>query len=210
MIVKISGVYSGQSPRGILLESGGITYEIFLMSYTKEQFLTNQKIGEPVSLYTIYYIESNLAGGHMTPTLLGFTEEKEREFFQLFTSVAKIGVKTALTAASIPVDALAEAIEKGDSHTLQKLKGIGERTAHKIIASLRGKVAIFALASSGGAEEGFSSTDGTEMEDEAMQILLQLGHSMSEAKKMIKEAMANNTAKGTAEELLAEIYKSKA
>jgi Holliday junction DNA helicase RuvA len=176
------------------------------MSYTREYFLQTQKQGEQVSLFTIFYIESNLAGGHLNPTMLGFTTETEREFFQLFTSVAKIGVKTALTAASIPVHRLAEAIEEGDSSTLKQLKGIGERTAHKIIASLKGKVTGF-LAET---RDGDSHTEyqlNTGVDSEVMQVLLQLGHSVSEAKKMIKDAATNAGDNYTTAELLAAIYR---
>ena len=206
MIVKISGKYAGLSSRGILLETQGITYEIYMMSYTRGVFQEKKTIGEQVSLYTIYYIESNLAGGNMTPTLLGFTEEGEREFFQLFTSVAKVGVKTALTAASIPVPSLAGAIETGDVNTLKKLRGIGERTAHKIIASLKGKVTAFAAPTDDHTPPAGLRLRSS-VEDEALQVLLQLGHTPNEAKKMIKDAVAANKTANTAEELLAEIYK---
>ncbi|MCL2766561.1 MAG: helix-hairpin-helix domain-containing protein [Peptococcaceae bacterium] len=208
MIVRITGVYVGSSPKGILLEAGAITYDISLTSYTRSSFLQSHQPGAQVSLYTIYYIESNLAGGHLTPTMLGFTSEEEREFFQLFTSVAKIGVKTALTASAIPVSAIAEAIENDDAHTLKKLRGIGERTAHKIIASLKGKVTGFlALPGERTGTETVQTEVGTD--NEALQVLLQLGHNMNEAKKMIKDAISNISSGYTTEELLEEIYRNK-
>ena len=207
MIVKISGIYAAASPKGVLLEVGPVTYDIALTSYTREYFIKTYQPGEQVSLYTIYYIESNLGGGHLIPTMLGFTSESEREFFQLFTSVAKIGIKTALTASAMPVHAMAGAIENGDAHTLKQLKGIGERTAHKIIASLKGKVAGFLPASDekGGGETIVETGAG----DEAVQVLLQLGYGLSEAKKMIKEAITKLDANYSTEELLTEIYKAK-
>ena len=208
MIVKINGVYAGASPKGILLEAGAITYDISLTSYTRDFFLRTYQPGAQVSLYTVYYIESNLAGGHLTPTMLGFTSEAEREFFQLFTSVAKVGVKTALTASAIPVYAIAEAIENGDAHTLKKLRGIGERTAHKIIASLKGKVTGF-LAPPGERPAQESVQTETGAENEALQVLLQLGHNMSEAKKMVKDAVSGLDGGYSTEELLEEIYRSK-
>lgn len=207
MIIKISGAYAGLTPKGILLEVDRLTYEVCLTGFAREGF-QSKEMGAPVSLYTIYYIESSLAGGHLTPTLIGFTEELERDFFQLFTGVAKIGVKTALAAITVPVAVIAAAVENSDAETLKKLKGIGDRTAHKIIASLRGKVAAFAVA----AEE-HSRANEDRMEpgvgQEALQVLLQLGYNLGEAKKMIREAMQKKESFSTTEDLLEEIYKNK-
>lgn len=207
MIVKISGDYAGLNAKGILLDVGRLTYEVCLTSFSRECFQT-KKNGEKVSLYTMYYIESSLVGGHLTPTLIGFVDEADRDFFQLFTGVAKVGVKTALGAVSLPVAVIAEAIEKADVETLKKLKGIGERTAHKIIASLRGKVAVFAAAAvADRQEDGDLPEPGlTEIGRETLQVLLQLGHSLNEAKKMIRDASSKNNDIHTAEELLDEIY----
>lgn len=208
MIVKISGTYAGLSQKGILLDVDNITYEICLTSFSRENFQT-QKIGERISLHTMYYIESNIAGGHQTPTLIGFENEADKDFFQLFTSIAKVGVKTALGAVTIPVSAIAEAIEKSDVEKLKKLKGIGERTANKIIASLRGKVAGFATAS-GASEDSGSERSKPGIGNEALQVLIQLGYNLSEAKRMIKDTVSKNCNILTAEELLEEIYRNKA
>ncbi|MDF9407113.1 MAG: Holliday junction ATP-dependent DNA helicase RuvA [Pelotomaculum sp. PtaB.Bin013] len=208
MIVKISGAYAGLSPKGILLDVDNITYEVCLTSFSRERFQT-QKIGERISLHTIYYIESNIAGGHQTPTLIGFEDEADKEFFQLFTSVAKVGVKTALAAVTIPISAIAGAIEKSDVETLKKLKGIGERTANKIIASLRGKVAGFTTAS-GETDDADVGRPDPGIGNEALQVLLQLGYNLGEAKRMIKDTVSKNHNILTAEELLEEIYRNKA
>ena len=208
MIAKISGIYVEASPKGVLLEAGPLTYDIALTSYTRDYFTKTYQPGEPVSLYTIHYIESNLGGGHLIPAMLGFTSESEREFFQLFTSVAKIGIKTALTASAIPVYAMAKAIESGDANALKQLKGIGERTAHKIIASLKGKVTSFLIpADEREGDETISIEAG--IDDEAVQVLLQLGYGSSEAKKMVKDAIAKLPGDYSTEELLTEIYKAK-
>ncbi|OPY58645.1 MAG: Holliday junction ATP-dependent DNA helicase RuvA [Pelotomaculum sp. PtaU1.Bin035] len=208
MIVKISGTYTGLSQRGVLLDVKDITYEVYLTAFSRDHFQL-KKIGERISLYTMYYIESNLAGGHMTPTLVGFDDELEKEFFQLFTSVAKVGVKTALAAITVPVPTIARAIECSDVYTLKSLKGIGERTAKKIIAALHGKVANFALVSVEDKNAGGIQAESG-IEDEATQVLLQLGYNLNEAKKMVGEAVSKNSDIGTAEELLEEIYKNRA
>ncbi|OPX85166.1 MAG: Holliday junction ATP-dependent DNA helicase RuvA [Pelotomaculum sp. PtaB.Bin104] len=207
MIVKISGAYAGLSQKGLLLELGDITYEVYLTAYSRERFQL-KKTGERISLYTLYYIEGSIAGGHLVPALIGFEDEIEKEFFQLFTSVANVGVRTALTAITIPVPVIAQAIEGSDAATLKRLKGIGERTARKIIASLHGKVNNFALPP-GDGNSGSTRPDAG-IEDDALQVLLQLGYNSSEAKKMVAEAVAKNSEIRTAEELLEVIYNNKA
>jgi Holliday junction DNA helicase RuvA len=212
MIAKISGVYAGLSRRGVFIDVAGITCEVYLTSYTREH-LQSQDVGDRISLPTVYYIESSMAGGYLSPVLIGFKDELEKEFFQMFTSVNSVGVKTALAAINMPVAAIARAIESSDVDTLKNLKGIGERTARKIIASLHGKVAGFSLVPDGvaGAEsrrEGKPEA-GTGIMEEAVQVLLQLGYNMAEAKKMIKEAVPKNLQFQTAQEILEEIYKNR-
>ncbi len=207
MIVKIRGTYAGLSPKGILVDIGNITYEVYLTAFSRNRF-QSKKIGEAISLHTSHFIENSIAGGYMTPLLVGFEDETEKEFFQLFTSVNNIGVKTALTAITMPVSTIAKAIECSDVQTLKTLKGIGERTAKKIIASLHGKTADFALVSGPGEIAGNGPAD-PDIEDEATQILLQLGHTLIEARKMVKDTLSKNSNIQTVEELLEEVYKSR-
>lgn len=206
MIVKISGTYNGLSRKGLLLDVKDLTYEVYLTTYARERFQL-KKTGDRVSLYTLYYIEGGIAGGHLAPTLLGFEDEMEKDFFQLFTSVANIGVRTALTAISVPVYTIAKAIEDSDVAALKKLKGIGDRTAKKIIASLHGKVTTF--VHSGEDHNDYHQPDAG-IEDDAVQVLLQLGYNVHEAKKMVVDAVKKNSNIRTAEELLDEIYNHKA
>lgn len=212
MIAKISGVYSGFSRRGVLIDVAGVTYEVYLTSFTREH-LQSRNAGDRITLHTVYYIESSMAGGYLSPVLIGFKDELEKEFFQMFTSVNSVGVKTALVAINMPVATIARAIEGSDVDTLKNLKGIGERTARKIIASLHGKVAGFSLVpdEAEGAEQrrGVEPEVGTGIVDEAVQVLLQLGYNMAEAKKMIKEAVPENLHFQTAEEILEEMYKNR-
>ena len=72
-------------------------------------------VGEKVSLYTIQYIDGNpQKGGRMTPRLIGFNSQIERQFFELFCSVPGLGVKKALKAMVRPVQDIAKSIEEQD------------------------------------------------------------------------------------------------
>ena len=213
MIAKVRGVLAGWSKRGVLIEVGGLTYEVCLTALTREKFAA-RPAGEEVSLYTLYCLENSSAGGWLYPLLIGFEDEREREFFSLFTSVENVGVKTALAAMTLPVEEIARAIERADVQTLKKLKGIGERTARKIVAALGGRVAAFAGEPSPGCGErdkGDKVAAGGgqfwPFAEDAAQILLQLGYSQTEAKKMVRDALGRNSSIQSAEALLEEIFK---
>src|SRR5208283_1677147 len=83
--------------------------------------------------------------GRMTPRLIGFLSEVEREFFELFCSVDGIGVRKALRAMVRHVKDVATAIEEQDDKFLASLPGIGPAMSERIIAKLRRKVPKFAL-----------------------------------------------------------------
>ena len=87
--------------------------------------------------------------GRMTPRLIGFLTEIEREFFELFCSVDGVGVKKALRSMVRPVKEVATAIEEQDTKSLSALPGIGAAMSERIIAKLRRKVPKFALMVAG-------------------------------------------------------------
>ena len=137
--------------------------------------------------------------------MIGFNLEVEKEFFQYFISVEAVGVLKAIKALTIPVREIARAIESKDVNTLKRLKGIGDRTARKIIATLEGKMDKFAL---------IQPTEKVEIpmvEDFSQQVLdvlvEQLGYKITAAKQMISDAMKRNTAISTPEELFEEVYR---
>ena len=105
----------------------------------------------------------------------------------------------------MPVRDIARAIETKDAAVLKKLKGIGDRTAQKIVASLAGKMDKFALIRK--EEKGKPLVD----EDFTIQVyevlVSQLGHKAQDAKRMINEAMIRNNCISTPEELFDEVYR---
>jgi len=136
---------------------------------------------------------------------IGFNLEVEKEFFQHFISVEDIGALKAIKALSIPVRELARAIEAKDINRLKRLKGIGDRTARKIIATLEGKMGKFALIRTSDKPEI------PEVEDFSKKVLevlvAQLGHRVSDAKQMIAEAMKRNSGIASPEALFEEVYR---
>ena len=100
----------------------------------------------PLTLYTIYYIDGGLGGGHLTPKLVGFLDPLDREFFEAFTTVPGVGFMKALKCLIQPINEIARAIERGDTVFLKELPFVGTKIAERIVMELRGKMAKFALA----------------------------------------------------------------
>ncbi|RLC29801.1 MAG: Holliday junction DNA helicase RuvA, partial [Deltaproteobacteria bacterium] len=119
----------------ILLLANQVGYEILLPVVVMESISSMQE-GDEISLYIFYYQTER----QPKPVLIGFNLEVEKEFFQSFITVEAIGPMKAVRAMHIPVREIAGAIESGDVAALKRLKGIGARTAQKIIATLQGKM----------------------------------------------------------------------
>jgi Holliday junction DNA helicase RuvA len=145
--------------------------------------------------------------------LIGFLTPDDKEFFQLFITVAAIGPMKAIKALTKPVSQVARAIEDRDTAFLSQLTGIGKRTAEKIVATLNGKVLAFAAAQS--PETDTASTEPQDAVPEEKQIMVkqvtevlteQLGHSASSARRMIQQALEKNPGISSPEDLFDEIY----
>ena len=163
--------------------------------------LNTKEVGDEVSLY-IYYHQTER---QPKPVLIGFNLEAEKEFFQLFISVDAIGPLKAAKAMTIPVRDIADAIEANRLDQLKSLKGIGARSAQKIIATLQGKVGKFAMIRK---SELPSDTEPQDFVKPVLDVLVeQLGHKPADAKRMITAAMKRNEHIDTPEALFDEVYR---
>lgn len=200
MIGYLEGKLLKKESDRILLLANQVGYEVLLPAIVMET-LISKRVGDEVSFY-IYYQQTER---QPKPVLIGFNLEAEREFFQLFISVADIGPLKAIQALNIPIRDIARDIEAKDVDRLKKLKGIGPRTAHKVIATLSGKMDKFALI------RKVEQEDILVVEDFSKQVLdvlvSQLGHRVSDAKQMITAALKRNSAISTPEELFEEVYR---
>jgi len=184
----------------ILLHANQVGYEVLLPAYmVKHMHASN--VGDPLALY-IYYQQTER---QPKPVLIGFNSEEEKEFFQHFISVGDIGPLKAVKAMTLPVGEIARAIEAKDQAALKNLKGIGTRTAQKIIATLCGKMERFALPTEAATHN--VSVEG-ETVDAVIEVLVsQLGHKVSDARRLVAEALDRNRAIITPEELFEEVYR---
>jgi Holliday junction DNA helicase RuvA len=199
MIGYIEGKILKKEDERVLVLANQVGYEILLPAFVMEGLVT-KKVGDDIALY-IFYQQTDR---QPKPILIGFNLEAEKEFFQFFISVEDIGPLKAVKALGVPVREVARAIENRDVHSLTQLKGIGTRTAHKIIATLEGKMGKFALIRKADKKEIPVVDDFSE---QVLQVLVnQLGHRTADARRMINSALKRNSAIRTPEELLEEVY----
>jgi Holliday junction DNA helicase RuvA len=202
MIGYLKGTLLKKEEDRVLLLAGHIGYEIYLPAVVMET-LEEKGVNDELSFY-IYYHQTDR---QPKPVLIGFNLEVEKEFFQYIISVEDIGPLKALKAFNLPLSEIAEAIESRDVSKLKRLKGIGQRTAQKMIATLEGKMDKFvgALTSGGKTREALPSVAVT---DPVLTVLVeQLGHRRSAARKMIEDAFKRSPGISTPEELFDEVYR---
>ncbi|TWU37877.1 Holliday junction ATP-dependent DNA helicase RuvA [Novipirellula aureliae] len=204
MIVTITGKLLRVGEAAVVIESSPFEYEVLVADFTRRQL--QGKIGTDVRFHTLDYIEGNAAqGGRLTPRLIGFLSEPERQFFDLFCSVDGVGVKKALRAMVRPVKELAVLIEQQDAKALSALPGVGPATSERVIAKLRRKMPRFALMVD---REGIADTPelGPQVVGETFDALMTLGHSEADARRLIDEAVASGKKFKDTESLLTAIY----
>jgi holliday junction DNA helicase RuvA len=128
----------------------------------------------------------------------------EREFFDLFCSVDGIGVRKALRAMVQAVKEIAVAIEEQDAKFLASLPGIGPAMAERVIAKLRRKVPKFALMVV--REQATEADVQPDVVSETYEVLRQLGHSESDARRLVDSALGRKKKYPDVQALLQAIY----
>ena len=202
MITKIKGRLLAVSDAVLTLEVGAFEYQVLIPEFARRQLQPN--IGKEISLHTIQYLEGNPMQGRLTPRLVGFLNEAEREFFELFCSVDGVGVKKALRAMVRPVRDVATAIEEQDTKSLSGLPGIGPATAERIVAKLRRKVPKFALLAF--SDEPRAADVAMDVVTEGFDVLRSLGHTEKDSRRLLDAAMSKKTKYKDVQALLQAVY----
>jgi Holliday junction DNA helicase RuvA len=202
LITRITGQLTELAEDTLTLSVGPFEYEVLIPEFSRRQL--QDKLQDEVRLYTIEYLEGNPMQGRMTPRLIGFLAEVEREFFELFCSVDGVGVKKALRAMVRPVREVARAIEEQDVKSLAGLPGIGPATADRIVAKLRRKVPKFALMAA--RDEPSAAEVELDVVSETFEVLRKLGHSESDAHRLVDAALQQKKKFKDVQELLQAIY----
>lgn len=212
MISEITGevLYERIQRNALLVRVNSLAYEVFVPSGIASRLrqMSSEERPNPVTIYTINYIDGAVGGGHLTPKLVGFLDPIDREFFEVFTTVPGVGFMKALKCLVRPINEIALAIERSDTAFLEELPFIGTKTAERIVTELRGKMAKFALAHK---EEplAIERESTSELQQEAMQVLTQLEYSRGEAQRIVDLAFARHRNLKTVEDVLKKVFEQK-
>jgi holliday junction DNA helicase RuvA len=207
MITKITGVLNRVLDEEVRMQVGALEYQVLVPDFVRRQLQGHT--GQEVALHTSEYFDGNPMQGRVVPRLIGFLSEAELDFFELFCTVDKVGVRKAIKALIRPVRDIADAIQRQDAKWLTTLPGVGPATAEQIVATLRRKVTKFALMAPPprqGETVPAATVDGNLLED-AYQALVSVGHSPVEARDRLDKIMTAGRLFKSVEEILLAIYK---
>ena len=203
MITRVSGTLERVEPTAVEVALGPTVHEVLVTELVRRSL--QGKIGQPVVLHTLEYLEGNPTRGNLVPRLVGFLSEVEREFFELICEVDGVGVRKALRAIVRPVGEIAAAIEEQDAKSLAGLPGIGAATAERMIAKLRRRMPKFALLV---AREAPAEAGGVaDVLTETFEVLRSLGHSDTEARRLVDTLRGEKKKPKDVQEALEAIYR---
>ncbi|MEX1192528.1 MAG: Holliday junction branch migration protein RuvA [Brumimicrobium sp.] len=178
MITHLNGRLIEKTPTSIVVECSGIGYEV------KVSLNTFAAIGseEAIKIYTQFVVRED------AQILYGFAEKEEREMFNFLVSVSGIGPSTAiLMLSSLNPTEIAQAITTEDVQTIQSVKGIGAKTAQRVIIDLKDKMLKFDVQ-----EDNFSSSNNT-IRFDALTALVSLGFDRKSADKALNKVIADQS-----------------
>ncbi len=173
MIAHLSGTIISKEDKFIIIDVSGVGYKVFATLDTLSGF----KEKDSASLWVYTAVRENAID------LYGFKTEDEMNFFELLLDVSGIGPKSAISILSVAsADTLRKAIASGDTSYLNKVSGIGKKTADKIVLELRDKVAF---------DKNAGADDSLRGEGDVFEALKTLGYSHNEARDALKQVGAN-------------------
>lgn len=193
MIYSLRGLVQELTPTFAVIEVNGIGYYVSLSLQTSQ----NLKLNSEVFIYIQQIIRED---AHL---LFGFFSREEKEMFNLLISVNGVGPVSALILlSSLSLSDAANAILSGNSAIIQKVKGIGVKTAERIIIDLRDKVGGFSIS-----EEKLSNLVNNKIKNEALSALEVLGISRKVSEKIADRILKQNP-EVSIEQLVKEILKN--
>jgi Holliday junction DNA helicase RuvA len=170
MITHIEGKLVEKNPTDVVIDCNGVGYFINISLHTFSQIPDNEKL----KLYTYLLVRED------SHTLYGFASKAEREIFKLLISVSGIGANTARTMlSSLSPNQVKEGIAGGDVPLIQSVKGIGLKTAQRVIIDLKDKVLkVYGI-------DELSLVQSNTHKDEALSALEVLGFNKKQSEKVV-------------------------
>ncbi len=185
MIAFLRGTVAEALPQAIVLDVGGVGYEVQVPLSTYDRI--NPVVGQEIVLKTHLHIRENLQ------VLYGFATDEERDIFRLLIDrVSGIGPATAIAILSgMNVTAFKSAVVSSDVQSIARAKGVGKKTAERIVLELKDKIG---LASTWEAQQEGTTTQAAA---DAELALIALGFKQTESRKAIKALLKENPQAGT-------------
>jgi holliday junction DNA helicase RuvA len=195
MISFLRGKLVHKDPTHVIIDVGGVGYQVSISLHTFSEI----KDKEDLKLLTYFHVRED------TQVLFGFATAAEKQMFQYLISVNGVGPSTALVVLSfLPPDELRSAIIREDAAALQAVKGIGGKTAQRLILELRDKV------KKEGSEQaiGISGFVGNTVRNEALSALITLGIAKPAAEKSVDSVLKKSGNTFSLEELIKQALKN--
>ncbi len=192
MFAYLNGIVSELNPTIVVIECAGVGYQVHISLQTYGIL----KVGEQVKLLVHQIVRED---AHL---LFGFSNEEERRVFRYLISVNGVGANTALLIlSSMSISELISGIAQGDENLLKRIKGIGAKTAQRLIVELKDKV----LKEPSAFEKVGSSYNTTRQE--ALSALVVLGFSKPNAEKALDKIIQRSGNHQRVEDLIREALK---
>lgn len=188
MIDYIKGELAELQPALCVVEASGVGYALNISLNTYEALRSRQQGGSGPAVAKLFVHEAIVTGGRDDSiTLYGFAGREERELYRLLITVSGVGANTArMILSSLSPSELAGVIAQGDERVLKSVKGIGLKTAQRIIVDLKDKVAALGLQPDGArAYAQQAGAPVSETHHEAVAALTMLGFSPAPSAKVV-------------------------
>jgi Holliday junction DNA helicase RuvA len=181
MLAFIRGLLLQSSPLFVIIEAQGIGYKIFIPT---NLFPKLPQIETSLLLHTSFIVRE------FSQSLYGFLAHQERDLFEALLNVTGIGPKIALSLIGhMDVHDLYHAISQHDITTISKVPGIGKKTAERLIIEMRDKMANLYPSLSSGTASHIQIDPRTQIINDAMSTLINLGYNQITAQKAIKKTL---------------------
>lgn len=193
MYAYLQGKFTFKSPAQIYVDVNGVGFEvnISLNTYSHIQNLEHGK------LYTHLQVKED------AHTLFGFFDRQEKDMFLLLTGVSGVGASTArMMLSALKPDELSLAIVQSNVKQLESVKGIGKKTAERLVLELKDKMGRNA------SDAGFSTHLGNSLEMDALNALTALGISRSQAENAIQKIIRAEPTVSQLEDLIKKALKA--
>ena len=170
MISHLSGKLVSKSPTALVVECNGIVYEVNISLNTYSKIIDSEQI----KIYTHLQVREDYH------SIFGFFDELERSVFRLLISVSGIGANTARTMlSSMPPNKVIESIQSDNVVAIQSIKGIGAKTAQRVIIDLKDKVLNLA------DDKEFNVSPNNTQREEALSALSVLGYPIKQTQRIV-------------------------